>query len=397
VGSLLIIDAAVVKLDNVLSGQAVFCRDGRIERIGLSDGLRAVPADEKVDARGQYLAPAYIDLHIHGAEHFLVDKGAQDVEGLCRLLPRYGVGGFLPTVTPRPVPQDAEFLAGLAKVPLGGTRILGFHLEGPFLAMTGALPSDSLGEPDPQRVRALMEAAAPYRAIFSVSPELKGLHDLLPIMQQNEAPVFMTHTMASVKEAERAIEAGVRHATHFYDVFPYPPEADPGARQCGTVEAVLADGRVSVDFILDGEHVDPVAVKLALLCKGPDRVCLATDANVGAGLPPGRHRFTAESEIEFAYPGGPARGTENSRHPHSLAGSGLTLDLAVRNAVRLLGMEPALAIRMASTNPAQVLGLDNVKGRVEEGFDADLVLLNDSLEVKQTWIGGECCFGQGEE
>ena len=387
-GSLLITNAEVVRPDGVLSGQDVLCADGRIESIQPGGGA-APAADEVVDARGRYLAPGYIDLHLHGAGRFLVDMGLAELEQLCRLLPQYGVTGFLPSVTPRPVPDDANFLAELAQARVEGTQILGFHLEGPFLTMTGALPSGSLGGGDPpERVHALAAAAAPYRAIFSVSPEFEDLHKLLPIMRQNGTPVFMTHTMATVKQTESAIDAGIRHATHFYDVFPCPPESDPGVRQCGAVEAVLADDRVSVDFILDGEHVDPVAVKLALKCKGPDRVCLITDANIGAGLPPGTYRFTAESEIEIATPGGPARGTRNSRYPGMLAGSGLTLDLAVRNAVKLLGVEPWMAVRMASTNPAQVLGLDAVKGRVEEGFDADLVLLDESLDVQKTWVGG---------
>ena len=118
------------------------------------------------------------------------------------------------------------------------------------------------------------------------------------MMGQDDTPVFMTHTMATVDETRRAIDAGVRHATHFYDVFPSPEETDRGVRPCGAAEVVLADERVSVDFILDGVHVEAVAVQVALRCKGPVGVCLATDANVGAGLPPGSYRF-GDDEIEF--------------------------------------------------------------------------------------------------
>ena len=158
----------------------------------------------------------------------------------------------------------------------------------------------------------------------------------------------------------------------------------PAARS----RAILADPRASVDFILDGEHVDPVAVRMALACKGPDRVCLVSDANRGAGLPPGRYRF-GRHEVEFAYEGGPARFTaEHPAAPGALAGSGLTLDRAVRNAIELLGVDLPLAIRMASANPAGVLGLSERKGRIEAGLDADLVLLDRDLIPVKTWVGG---------
>jgi len=134
---------------------------------------------------------------------------------------------------------------------------------------------------------------------------------------------------------------------------------------------------------------------MALQCKGPDRVCLITDANIGAGLPPGRYKFVGNTEIEFAYPGAPARFTaDHPTYPKCLAGSGLTLDCAVRNAVRLLGVDIPQAVRMASANPAQVLRISGVKGQVKEGFDADLVLLDESLNVCRTWVAGRCAYAK---
>ncbi len=213
-------------------------------------------------------------------------------------------------------------------------------------------------------------------------------------MAANGEPVFITHTRADAARTRAAIEAGARHATHFYDVFYPPEEVDMGVRPCGAAEAILADPRTTVDFILDGEHVDLTIVRLALRCMGPEGVCLITDANVGAGLPPGRYRF-GKDEVEFKYPGGPARLTETSEYPGCLAGSGLTMDRAVRNAVEMLEIDLPPAIRMASGNPAKVLGLADSKGLLAEGYDADLVLLDSNLQVKQTWVGGDCVFHEG--
>lgn len=386
----------VIILDEELkSGWSVVLEGERITQIVPSQSIRPSGSDRVVEGNGRFLAPGFIDLHIHGTQDLLVDAGRETLEKLCTLLPRYGVTGFLPTVSPRVEGKDAVHVGELSAARSAGASIFGFFLEGPFLTLTGALPPESCGSPSEGRIRALIDAAAPYRAIFAVAPDLEDVARHIPMMAKGGNPVFITHTAANVKQTQAAIEAGARHATHFYDVFPAPSETDPGVRPCGATEAILADERVSVDFILDGEHVDPIAVKMTLRCKGLDRVCLITDANLGAGLPPGVYEGVG-GEIEFAYPGAPARMTKNNRVPGSLAGSGLTLDTAVRNAVKLLGVSPAQAVQMASTNPARVLGIEGERGRVREGYYADLVLLDQELEVAMTWANGRVVYTHRE-
>ena len=387
---LLIKNAKIVLLDRISASMTVLCKNGQIQEISSQNELKADSDTITIDASGKYLAPGFIDLHIHGLHEYLIDNGPDDLANVCKVLPRYGVTSFLAGVCPLPKGQDAKLLSSLAQVRSESTQILGFHLEGPFLSLTGALPPEAIGTADKDRVLSLIAAAGTYKTIFSIAPDFEGIEDLIPVMAQNDNPVFMTHTKADVKQTQRAIELGARHATHFYDVFYCPPETEPGVRPCGTVEAILADGRVSVDFILDGEHVDPIAVKMALECKGPDKVCLITDANIGAGLKPSVHGFGNE-QVEFKYPGGPARLVSNGE----LAGSGLTLNTAVKNAIDLLGVDLPQAVRMASANPAKVLGMETTKGRIEVGFDTDMVLLDENYNVIQTLIEGECCFERG--
>lgn len=389
--SILIKNSTVLQLDERLPNCDVLLEDGKIAAISPTGKIKYEDA-ETIDAGEKLLSPGFVDLHIHGCGEYLIDDGPQSLAQLCKLLPRYGVTGFLAGVCPRPEGEDAEFLAQLAKVKSQGTQILGFHLEGPFLSLTGALPPEALGTADVDRVRKLIEAGGEYSVMFSISPEFEGITDLIPIMSADgKLPVFITHTKANVKQTQVAIEAGATHATHFYDVFYAPDESDPGVRPCGAVEAILADDRVSVDFVLDGEHVDPVAVRMALACKGSRKVCLITDANRGAGSAPGRYRF-GNREVTFAYQGAPARFSGNSDFPNLLAGSGLTMDLAVRNAVKMLEVSASLAAGMASTNPIRVLGFDSRKGYVREGYDADLVLLNKELEVECTFVAGRCVY-----
>ncbi len=379
----------VILTDSIAENMDVVIKGGVIDGI-FDNGKRSSMGNEVVfDAVGNYLAPGFIDLHFHGILNFLVDGGSEHLENICRELPRFGVTGFLPTVGPLPEGRDADFLNSLSALESKAAQILGFFLEGPFLAMTGALPPEALGKASAKRIRYLVEAASPYAAVFGVSPELDGILDHIPLMAEGDTPVFVTHTAASVEQTLAGIRAGISHATHFYDVFPCGKETDPGVRPAGAVEAVLSEPGVSVDFILDGEHVHPVAVKMALEGKGPDRVCLITDSNLGTGLPPGVYKGVGDSEVEFAYPGAPARMTSNTRSPGCLAGSGLTMDRAVRNAVKMLDIGLPLAVRMASLNPAQVLDIDGKKGKIQPGFDADLVLLDKNLEVVQTWVNGK--------
>jgi len=392
-GTLLIKNAKIITKDTILERYSVYCADGRIEKILPEGGGQSLLADETVDASGMYLSPGFIDLHVHGTRNYLIDEGREHLEGMCRILPQYGVTGFLPSVCPTPTEaDDLKLLTSLAATKSEGTTILGFFLEGHFLALTGALPGIPKDR-SRERVEKLIEALKPYKVVFGISPEVEGIGQLLPFMTEQGYPAFITHTAATVEQTEKAIKAGAVHATHFYDVFPYPGEKDPGVRACGTVEAILASPETSVDFILDGEHVDPAAVKMALRCKGREKVCLITDANINAGLPPGSYK-SFDSDIDVFYEGGPARMSKDSRFPGALAGSGLTMDRAVRNALKFLAVDIPQAVVMASSNPARVLGLQNSKGYIKEGYDADMVMLDRELNVERCWVGGRNCFSR---
>jgi N-acetylglucosamine-6-phosphate deacetylase len=368
----------------------VISEDGRITEVLPAASCKA--QGKLVEGRGRYLVPGYIDLHIHGLAGRLADQGEEDLMAICRELPRYGVTGFLPTLTP--ADKERELLAELAAAKTSGAEVLGFFLEGHFLSLTGAIRTL---RPDysAERVEGLKKALGGRRGIFGISPEIPGILSLLPGMTEGGVPAFITHTKASYEETERAIEAGARHATHFYDVFPYPGEQEPGVRGVGAVEAVMANPHASVDFILDGEHVHPGAVKMAIACKGLGKVCLITDANLNAGMEPGVYQGIGGTMVTMAYPGGPAREYRGEgRSPGGLVGSGLTLDRAVKNAVKLLGLSLPEAVEMASANPARVLGLEQDRGRIEPGCRADFSLLDGDLSVTATYVAGECCFSQ---
>ena len=378
--TLLIKNARIVNEETV-SPASVFCHDGRFSAAAC--GCRAV---YEYDADGQYLVPGFIDLHIHGVLGKLADTCKSSLKDICSLLPQFGVTGFLAALTP--CADDIALLQELSSIQSCGSGILGFFLEGHYLKLSGAI-KDIKKDYSAQRVHELIKAAQPYRLVFGVSPEIQELIPLLPIMAESGYPAFITHTCANYNETAHAISLGARHATHFYNVFPYPGDKEPGVRGLGAVEAILADPSVTVDFILDGEHVEPAVVKMAINCKGIGSVSLITDANSCAGLPPGTYKGLGGEEIVVGYTGGPARMSETSWEPGGLTGSGLTMDRAVRNAVRMLGLDLPQAVRMASLNPAAVLGLQDRKGRIAPGYDADFSILNDDLEIQACFVAGK--------
>jgi N-acetylglucosamine-6-phosphate deacetylase len=270
----------------------------------------------------------------------------------------------------------------------------GVHVEGPFLAFTGAgcttVPGD-LG-----LLREILSASQGRVAAMSVSPEVSNIEPVIEALVAAGVRAFMTHTGATLEQTQRAIAAGARHATHFYDVFYPQPETDPGVRPVACVEAILADRRVSVDFIADGVHVEPTAIRMSLYAKGWQNLLLITDSSVGAGLPPGEYDTPWGFRI-YAHPDKAARIVGEHKYSGALAGSALTMNRGLANLLRWFGeeLDEACIWAMGTSNPARLMGL-TAKGVLQPGADADLVLWQEpELKPLRTWVGGACVFAAG--
>ncbi|MEI8063281.1 MAG: amidohydrolase family protein [Verrucomicrobiota bacterium] len=329
------------------------------------------------------LTPGLIDVHTHGIERHIYEAGPAALQAGAMALARYGTTSVLPTLYAALTRSKLSELDALAGA-LEKTSLPGFHLEGPFLALAGAgahtMPGD-LG-----LLAELLAACRQRVRAMSISPETPNIVSVIQRLRETGISVFMTHTRASVDQTEAAIAAGAQHATHFYDVFPVPVETEPGVRPVGAVEAILADRRASVDFIADGVHVHPVAIKAALAAKGWAGIVLISDSNIGAGLTPGIH------ETPWGYRVRVAAG-DAARHETQgfLAGSALTMNAGIRNLLRWLDLPAEQVWAMGTLNPARLAGLAG-KGRMAVGADADLVLWDENLEPLKTWVGGECIY-----
>jgi len=323
---------------------------------------------------GDYvLSPGLIDIHTHGIEKYSFEYPDQLCAGAAAL-PKYGVTAFLPTIVPDT--SDKHFFKKLSALAdaldrIDQVHIPGFHLEGPFVAISGA--ACQLCDGDVSLLQDMVAACAAKVAAVSVAPEVKNIIPVIEWLTEHHIVPFITHTKADVDQTVKAIAAGARHATHFYDVFYAPEAADGGVRPVGCVEAFLADKRCSVDFIADGVHVHPMAVKAALAAKGYENIILITDANIGAGLPAGIYDSPWGFKIKVA-PGAGAR-IEDPDNPHhgGLAGSALTMNVGVNNLRQWLDLPAEQIFAMAAANPARLLHLRH-KGKIQPGYDADLVL-----------------------
>jgi N-acetylglucosamine-6-phosphate deacetylase len=373
----------VVPGQHIVSGD-VLAVDGRIAAIGGRHG-NSTSATE-IDGAGRLLTPGLIDVHTHGVLEHLYESGVSGLHGAARVLGQFGVTTVLPTIVPRMESGWMDRVAEIARaIPdVRGVHVPGIHLEGPFVAIGGAACATVPG--DLVLLDEILAAGGGRIAVMSVSPDTPNVIPVIRRLRERGITVFFTHTRADVEQAEAAFDAGARHATHFYDVFYPPVEKDPGVRPVGVVEAALADPRVTVDFIADGVHVHPTAIRAAVAAKGYQGVTLITDSNVGAGLPPGVYDTPWGFQVQV-------RAGDAARHveKNTLAGSALTMNRGMANLLEWLDLPPEQVWAMGTTNPAQLLGLET-KGRMEVGADADLVLWNEDFTPAQTWVAGESTY-----
>jgi N-acetylglucosamine-6-phosphate deacetylase len=363
-------------------------RDGKIAELDVPD------AEPGIDGGGRLLTPGLIDVHTHGIHEFGYENSPEAIVDGAGMLGRYGTTCVLPTLYNVMARESLGKLESLAAALAGvrGADMPGFHLEGPFLALTGAGAATTPG--DLGLLEDLLAATGGRVAAVSISPDTENVLPVIERLVRDGIAVFMTHTAATAEQTRSAIDAGARHATHFYCVFPVPKETDLGVRPVGAVEAILADPRCSVDFVCDGVHTDPVAIRATLAAKGPEGVVAITDSNIGAGLAAGTYDTPAGYRIRVS-PDDAAR-IDDPSHPFygALAGSTLTMDRAVANLLRWLDLPSAKVWAMATRNPARLLGLEH-KGVIRVGADADLVLWDaaeDGPKAVQTWVGGRCVY-----
>lgn len=372
------IHGQVVLETHIVPDGYVKVQDGVIIEIGQGEPTRIQRDDEVEDISGNWLVPGFVDVHVHGAAGSeFISARKEEINTVLRFHATHGTTCLLASPANAPIPELTAAIKVLADytredTPVG-SRVGGIHVEGPFISEVrkGAMNPEYIAEPDPSIAREWIRISDGTIRLMTVASELPGATELISVLRSNGVTIGAGHTDATYEEAVEGFRIGITHAIHTFNGMRPLHHRDPGV-----LSAILSDDRVTCELICDGHHVHPGVIRLMYKAKGPRGIALITDAVGGTGLPDGQYEdvHIREGRIQLA--------------DGTLAGSTLTMDRAYKNILSYLPITPVEASLMASTNPAMSIGLGHKKGRIALGMDADLVVLNQHLDVIQTIVEG---------
>lgn len=336
--------------------------------------------DEIIHGQGRYLSPGFIDIHIHGAgNHDTMDGTFEALDTISKTIANHGTTGFLPTtmtVSLKDINTAVE-VAKEAQGNVGGASILGVHLEGPFISKMaiGAQNPNFVEKPTLENFKEMVGQNMDFIKNITIAPEVDGALELIPYLRENNINVSMGHTKATYEEAMEGIKAGVNHSTHLFNAMTPFTHREPG------VVGAIFDTDITTETISDGVHISYPSLRTAYKVKTTDKVLLITDAMMACGMPDGTYSLGGQPVISK---NGAAR-----LESGALAGSILTMDKAVQNVYHNTDLPLHEVIKMASYNGAKFIGVEDKKGKIALNFDADLLILDESLEVQHVYIAGK--------
>ena len=359
---MLVINAAVPAAEGFRAGMAVRLEHGCVVQTG--EDLLPRPGERVLDLAGDYLLPGFVDVHIHGCMGADVMQGEAALRRMSRALYGMGVSAFLPTTMSAPEAETRRAVAAVRAVMDApepkGARVLGLHMEAPFLnpEKAGAQRAECLQHPDWERFLHLTGGDIGAVRMITLAPELPRAEAFIRQAVQAGITVSLGHSAATAEEAHAAAGWGASHVTHTFNA-----QRALHHRQPGLAGAALTDERLYAEFIPDGVHLHGDVVKLLCRAKSAARAVAVTDAMEAAGLPDG----------EYALGGQPVtvKGGEARLADGTLAGSVLTMREALHNLIHRFGVAPADAVRMCTVTPAESVG-ESVCGQMAAGSPAPL-------------------------
>ena len=328
-----------------------------------------------------FLSPGLVDMHMHGG--FGVDvtySNTKEILDLSKNLPTTGVTSYMPSVTTDSFKQMRKAIRNIvdaAKKLNYGSKILGIHLEGPYLnpIKAGAQPREHIRNPSLEEFKKFYDESGGMLSRITIAPEIKdGIEFIKDVTKEFEVKVSLGHTNATYDQALEAFKAGATIITHLYNGMRSYHHREPGI-----VGAALTERKVYVEMIADLVHLHPATLMMTMRCKGPSRIMLVTDSISGTALGDGSYRLGSQMII--------IRGGVARLRNGTLAGSTLTMIRAVKNIVKI-GEPLRDAIRMSTLTPSKAMGVKGI-GKIAKGYKADFIILNKKLEVVETYINGK--------
>ncbi|MCK8824079.1 N-acetylglucosamine-6-phosphate deacetylase [Fuchsiella alkaliacetigena] len=381
---LTIYNGAVITRREVIKKGFVKVKAGKIVEVG-SGTYRKADLERAIDAKGNYIVPGFIDLHTHGGGGASVmEAEAQALDKMAEYKFSQGVTGFLATTltaSPEKLKETCQTVADYMKSSTAKANLWGVHLEGPYLnyQQRGAHCQVHLRTPDLEEFKAWQQILGAKLKLLTLAPELEGAAELIKHAQEAGVVVAAGHTAASYRELQQAIDWGVSQGTHLFNGM-----AGFHHRQPGPAGACLNTPGVSVELIVDGQHLHWGAVDLVLKAKDLEKIILVTDSISATGLGDGNYNL---GDLEVQVKSGVAR-----LQSGALAGSLLTLREALRNIVAMTKLNLVEAVKLVTLNPARSLGIASQKGSLSKGKDADLVIFDQDFDIKLTLLEGRVVY-----
>jgi N-acetylglucosamine-6-phosphate deacetylase len=365
-----------------LEDREILIGEGRILRICTRGMIRDFY--RRIDAEDKIVVPGFIDVHVQGAGGSdVLDATPEALDVIAMTCARHGVTGFLATTVYRPGGDNRHLrVADRDRFQNPeGAELLGIHLEGPFIARgkRGMIQEDCLAPVVGSTMERIRQLAGDNLRMMTIAPELPGALRLIPALQAEGVICSFGHSQADYGQTVAGIEAGIRHVTHLFNAMMPMHHRDPGP-----IPALLESEEVSAQIIADGVHIHPAMLRMAVERLSGNRLVLITDGMQAMGLPDGRYVYNG---IDYQTKNGTARYLDGTLIGTSLGMSELMARCVHRGTCTL-----EQAVRGASYNPARVLGLQDRKGSLEEGKDADLVVLEPDLSVHLTLRSGRCVY-----
>jgi N-acetylglucosamine-6-phosphate deacetylase len=383
--SMIFQNARLIFPDAIRDGLEVVVRHGKIVEIRDQSG----PSDDQiVDLAGNYLAPGFIDLHVHGAVGRDTMEGSAEAFGaICDYHASGGTTSLLLTTATAPLRVIVDVIRRVGESRAAVRQVAGVHVEGPFISKVraGVQRNEFIQDPDTKAVEQLLHQAEMIKRI-TIAPELPGALNAIKEFHTREISVSGGHSDAWDEEARAAFAAGMRSVTHTFNCMSSARKRGP-YRVAGLLEYAMGETGVVCELIADGHHVSGTLMRLLYRAKGPKGICLVTDAIAGAGLPEGTQFSLYGLECVVG------SGVGLQANQLALAGSVSRMVDLVRTMVKNVDVPLHEAIAMATANPARLIGLE-AKGRLQVGTDADFVVLSPWLQVLETFLAGEKIFAQ---
>jgi N-acetylglucosamine-6-phosphate deacetylase len=377
-----LINGRLVLPDILVNDRALVIDRGRIVALAERD---AIGSDtHPIDVGGRLITPGLIDIHTHGAlGHTFNEPTRKAFAAICDENARHGVTSLCATLAPAPMAdlkQCFEFMRTWRSERHSGAQVLGGYLESPYtnLAQKGALDPSCLRSPDDGSADELLEFADVLR-VFMLAPELPGAIELVEKINRLGIVPAAGHSSAQDTHVRAAMEHGLRHVTHIWSAMSMVVREGPW-RKPGLLEAALTFDGLTVEMIADNKHLPPTLMQLAYKCIGPDRLCAVSDATSGAGLPDGSRFVMGGMEYEVS------DGVGMMFDRSAFAGSTTLLGQMLPILINVVGIPLVEAVRMTTLTPARIVGVDERKGSLAVGKDADVVIWNDDFTPWRVFI-----------